>query len=261
MPAWTYEMSPLYLALLMVAAVEAIALSGLFIARRLVLPRLRLNDSTNEAISGTVQAIGVFYGITVGLIAIGVWNTHANASDIVSKEAAAISALYHDSSGYPSPLREQLQSGLRNYTQKLIVEVWPEQKKGRTLDVGTIILKKYQKDLFSFKPADAGEQSLHTETLRAYNVLINERRLRLDAVTGCLSNVMWCVIWIGAALSIGVAYFYQLEDPKVHTLAVAIMAGFLAIVIFMVVINDRPFMGRNGVSPDSYQIILDRDMD
>jgi len=27
-----------------------------------------------------VQAIGVFYGITVGLIAVGVWNTYSNAS-------------------------------------------------------------------------------------------------------------------------------------------------------------------------------------
>lgn len=258
MPTWAYEMSPLYLALLMIAAVEFVSLTGLLLVRRLLLPRLRLHDGVNDAISGTVQAIGVFYGITVGLIAISVWNTHSNASDIVSREASAIASLYRDSSGYPSPLREKLQESLRQYTHNVIGQVWTEQRKGNIVNVNTIVLNNYQKDLFSFKPADAGEQVLQSETLRAFNTLVNERRLRIDAVSGRLSDVMWFVIWVGAALSIGVAYFYRLEDSRVHVLLIALMAGFLAIVIFMIIINDRPFMGQNGVAPDSYQIILDK---
>ena len=258
MPLWVYEISPLYLALLMFMAIELISLAGLFLVRWFVLPHLHLHDGVNDAISGTVQAIGVFYGITVGLIAIGVWTTHSNAADSVSREAAAIGALYRDSSGYPSPQRERLQAGVRDYTHAVIEQAWPEQRKGRILDVGTQILNQYQKDLFTFKPADASEAALHVEALRAYSLLINERRLRIDAVTGQLSTVMWCVIWVGAALSIGVAYLYRLEDAKVHALLVVLMAGFLAMVIFMIVINDRPFMGRNGIAPDSYQLVLDK---
>ena len=34
------------------------------------------------------------------------------------------------------------------------------------------------------------------------------------------------------------------------------MAGFLGLVLFMIVINDRPFTGRNSIRPDSYQVIL-----
>ena len=96
MPMWAYNMSPLELALIMVATIEAVSLIGLFLARRFVLPHLRFHDGINDAISGTVQAIGVFYGITVGLIAVGVWNTHTNAEDVASKEAAAIGALYRE---------------------------------------------------------------------------------------------------------------------------------------------------------------------
>src|SRR5215210_3164432 len=96
MPQWAYEISTLKLALIMVVTVEAVSLIGLHLARRYVLPRLRFHDGVNDAISGTVQAIGVFYGITVGLIAVGVWNTNSNAADLVSKEAAAIGGLYRD---------------------------------------------------------------------------------------------------------------------------------------------------------------------
>src|SRR3981081_1990136 len=118
MPMWAYNMSLLQLALIMVASIEAVSLFGLFLARRFILPHLRFHDGVNDAISGTVQAIGVFYGITVGLIAVGVWNTNSNASDLVSKEAASIGALYRDVSGYPEPQRTKLQSGLRAYTQQ-----------------------------------------------------------------------------------------------------------------------------------------------
>jgi hypothetical protein len=112
MPQWAYEISTLKLALIMVAIVEAVSLIGLLLARRFVLPHLHFHDGINDAISGTVQAIGVFYGITVGLIAVGVWNTNSNASDLVSKEAASIGGMYRDVSGYPEPVRGTLQAGV-----------------------------------------------------------------------------------------------------------------------------------------------------
>jgi len=69
------------------------------------------------------------------------------------------------------------------------------------------------------------------------------------------------VIWVGAAISISVGYFYKIEDPKLHTVLVGLTAAFLGIVLFMVMINDRPFAGDGGVSPASYQLILDKLID
>lgn len=251
-------MSSLSLALIMIVGIEVISLLCLFAARRFVLPRLRYHDGINDAISGTVQSIGVFYGITVGLIAVGVWSTHSTASDLVSKEAASIGGLYRDVGGYPQPVRDELRAKLRNYTETVINQVWPAQQKGEILNVNTHILDDFQATLFAFEPTTTGQTALHGETLRAYNTLIEYRRLRIDAVTGGLSGVMWWVIWIGAAFSIGVAYLYNIEDPKIHAMLVALMAGFLAIVLFMIVINDKPFYGHGSISPDPYRLILER---
>ena len=93
MPIWAYQMSPLLLALMMVTLIETVSLIGLFLTRRFILPHLHFHDGVNDAISGTVQAIGVFYGITVGLIAAGVWTTNSSASDLVSREASSIATL------------------------------------------------------------------------------------------------------------------------------------------------------------------------
>jgi hypothetical protein len=261
MPLWAYEMSPLQLVLLMIVVIEAVSLACLLLVRRFVLPRLRFHDGINDAISGTVQAIGVFYGITVGLIAVGVWNTNSNAADLVSKEAASIAGLYRDVSGYPEPVRDALQSKLRDYTHAVIEQIWPAQKEGRVLSVGVRTLDDFQSTLFTFEPATAGQTALHSETLRAYNTLVEYRRLRIDAVGGGLSFVMWAVIWVGAAISIGVAYFYNIEDPKMHIILVALMAGFLAIVLFMIVINDKPFYGYVSIPADPYKLVLERLME
>jgi hypothetical protein len=261
MPLWAYHMSPLKLALLMIAVIEVISLAALYLSRRYLLPRLQYHDGINDAISGTVQAIGVFYGITVGLIAVGVWNTHSAAGDLVSKEAAAIGGLYRDFGGYPSPLREEMRGKLREYTVFVIDKAWPEQKQGRLGNSGTHILDELQAPLYAFEPTNASQTALHSETLRAYNALIEYRRLRIDAVAGGLSDVMWAVIWVGAAISIWVAYLYRIEDPKIHFILVGLMAGFLAMVLFMIVINDKPLVGYTSIPPDPYKLILERLID
>src|ERR1700749_3787446 len=113
----------------MLFVIEIISLVGLLLARPFVVPRLRYHDGVNDAISGTVQAIGVFYGITVGLIAVAVWNTNSNAAELVSKEAASIGAVYRDVGGYPEPSRGKLREGLREYTVFVIEQAWPAQQK------------------------------------------------------------------------------------------------------------------------------------
>jgi hypothetical protein len=236
---------------------------GLFVTRRLIIPRLHYHDGANDAVSGTVQAIGVFYGITVGLIAVGVWNTHSSASDLVSQEASSIGALYRDLGGYPEPTKTELRSKVREYTVFVIEKAWPAQQVGlgQQVDGGTRIMDELQEELYSFQPRNSGEVALHSETLTAYNKLIDSRRLRIDAVDSGLSSTMWAVIWVGAIISIGVAYFYNILDTKLHVILVALMSGFLAMVLFMITINDRPFFGHVRVSSDPYKLILDRLID
>jgi len=258
MPIWVYQVSPLQSALMIIGFIEIVSIFGLLITRRFVIPRLHYTEGVNDAISGTVQAIGVFYGITVGLIAVGVWNTYSNASDLVSKEAAAIGALYRDVQGYPSPLREQLCTDVRDYTVFVIEQAWPAQKVGRgqTLIAGAHLMDKFQTKLYSFEPANASQSALHGGTLRAYNNLLEYWRLRVDAVSGGLSMVMWAVIWAGAAISIGVAYFFNVSDLKLHVILIALMGGFLGLVLFMIVINDKPFYGYVSIPSDPYKLIL-----
>lgn len=261
MPIWLYEIRPLFAAFTVVLFVETVSLVGLYLTRRFILKRLRYDAEINDAVSGTVQAIGVFYGITVGLIAVGVWNTYSGSAELVSKEAASIASLHRDLGGYPTPVKEDLRGLLKVYTVFTIQKAWPAQQKGQVLDGGSAILDAFQSKLFTFEPQTEGQNALHRETLAGYNKLLDHRRQRVDAVNSGLSGIMWAVIWVGAVISIGVAYFFHIEDPKIHAILIALMAGFLAMVLFMIIVNDRPFYGTVSISAEPYQMVIERVLD
>ncbi len=261
MPIWLYQINALQTALVMIVLAEFLSMLGLFFARRFIVPRFRYSDGINDAISGTVQAIGVFYGVTVGLIAVAVWNTNTSSSDLVSREAVAISALYRDVSGYPEPFRTQLRGQLRNYTVYVIERAWPAQMKGQVSDEGTQLLDEFQAIIHSFEPKTTGQSAIHSEALSAYNRLLEYRRLRLDAVGNGLSSLMWAVIWIGAGISVGVAYLFRVEDWRLHAVLIALIAGFLALVLTMIIINDKPFFGPMSIKSDPYKLVLERVID
>jgi len=257
MLAWAYNVPSWMLALRIIFFFEVVSLSGLYLARRFLLPRLRLHDGVNDAVGGTLSAIGVFYGITVGLIAVGVWNNYANASALATQEAATIGTLYRDVSSYPDPARSELQAKLKEYTIGVVEQDWPAHRAGQVSTVGTRLLTEFQTRLMAFEPTTDGQRVLHAQTFSTFNQLVEDRRLRVDAVASSLSSVMWFVIWIGAAISIVTGYFFYFQDARLHAILVGLMAGFLAIVVFLIIANDRPFMGETGIAPSAYRIILD----
>jgi hypothetical protein len=234
------------------------ALGGLLLVRRRVLPRLRIRAEDSEFTGAMMQCVMVFYGLAVALIAVSVSQTYSDASKIVSGEASALNALYRDVSSYPEPIRIDLQQALREYTEQVIHGAWPLQRRGQTPTAGFAHMSRFQAVLDKFEPTTEGQKILHAETLRAYNLLIQARRLRLDAATTNLPTVMWGVIVAGAFISLGAAFFFKVEDVRLHGILVTLLATFMGLVIFMILALDRPFRGDLGLGSQPYQLIYDQ---
>jgi len=100
-----------------IAVLCLFALTGMIVVRRLVLPRLRVDQGDSEFSGAMLQSIMVFYGLAVALIAVSVWQTYSDTSRIVSSEAISLAAFYRDVSSYPEPVRPTLQNQLRDYVR------------------------------------------------------------------------------------------------------------------------------------------------
>jgi len=234
------------------------AVAGLLVVRRRVLQRLHIQLADSEFSGAMLQSVMVFYGLAVALIAVSVWQTYSDVSKIVSGEASSLNALYRDVSSYPEPIRLDLQKELRDYTDQVIHQAWPLQRRGQIPTAGVEHMSRFQAVLDKFEPATEGQKLLHGETLRAYNLMIQARRLRLDAVGTGLPAVMWAVVVAGAFIGLSASFFFKVEDARLHGIQVLLLATFIGLVIFMIFALDRPFRGDLGLRPDAYQLILDQ---
>lgn len=232
-------------------------IGGLLLVRRCVLVRLRIRVEDSEFSGAMMQCVMVFYGLAVALIAVTVFQTYSDVSKIISGEASALNAIYRDVSSYPEPIRLDLQRELREYTEYVIHDAWPLQRRGKVPTGGFEHMTRFQAVLDKFEPATEGQKLLHGETLRAYNLLIQARRMRLDAASTALPAVMWGVIIAGAFISLSTSFFYKVEDARLHGILVTLLAIFMGLVIFMIFALDRPFQGDLGLGPEPYQLIYD----
>lgn len=234
------------------------AVIGLVLARRFVLPRLRIRIEDSEYAGGMLQSIMVFYGLAVALMAVSVSQTYSDVSKIISGEAINLGSLYRDVSGYPEPIRARLQDELRDYTDQVIHGAWPLMAQGKVPTAGVEYMNRFQTILIAFEPGTEGQKLLHGETLRAYNQMIQARRLRVDAVNTGLPAVMWIVIIVGAFIGLSASFFFKVEDARVQGIQALLLATFIGLVIFMIFALDRPFRGDLALGPGPYQLIYDQ---
>ncbi|HEX5703574.1 MAG TPA: DUF4239 domain-containing protein [Pyrinomonadaceae bacterium] len=250
---------PLWIAgTVIIATLCLFAVGGSLLVRRLVLPRLRVDAGDSEFTGAMLQSVMVFYGLAVALIAVTVFQTYSDTQKVVTGEATALNALYRDVTSYPDPSRTELQKGLRDYNRYVIDEAWPLQQQGKVPGGGIEHMTRFQVALTKFEPATEGQKLLHGETLRAYNTLIQARRMRLDAVSTGLPKVMWAVVIVGAFISLSACFFFKVEDARLHILEVLLLAIFIGLVIFMILSLDRPFRGDLGIGADPYTLVYDQ---
>jgi hypothetical protein len=210
----------------------------------------------NAVVGNTVSAFSVFYGLLIGLISVGVYQTYSNLGDNVAREASIVAALYRDFSVYDPPASEELQEALRAYVRTTIDVDWPAQQQGVVPPAGSKKVTTLYTKLAHYEPQRISQQILHAEVLREFNTFIEVRRTRLANVTTGIPGVLWYVVLIGGALNILLFWMFDMRFI-VHILLGGLFAFFLGVMIFIIVALDVPFRGAVSVGPDPLEAVYD----
>jgi hypothetical protein len=208
----------------------------------------------NDMVGFALSSFSVLYGLLVGLIAVAAYQNFGNVTDIVTKEASSLAAMYRDLSGYPEPIRGRLQEGLRGYTRNEIDRDWPQQQRGVIPSEGTHRLQQFMDDLLTFRPAEKSEEIVYAETLRQLNNFMDLRRSRLNNVTLGIPSVLWWVVGIGALISVLLIAMLDMEI-HVHLILGGALSSFLGLVIFLIAAMDNPFRGQVSVTPEAFESV------
>ena len=202
------------------------------------------------------SAILGIYAIAVGLVAVATWGNSSEASSVASREAAAIGALFRDVSGYPNPIRGDLQGIVRDYTRNVVETEWPLQQTGEIPSSGGVILDRREKRLYAFEPATEGQQAVHAEGLDSFNQVVEARRQRLEAVDYAVPATLWGVVLAGAAIAIIASFVFNIESFQVHALMTCLLAAMIGLLVFFILVTDHPYHGPSGVRPEAYQLVM-----
>jgi hypothetical protein len=196
----------------------------------------------------------VLYGLLVGLLAVAAYQNFSSVSDIVTKEASSLGALFRNLRSYPQPSKGRLGDELRDYTRNVIDKSWPEQQRGIVPKEESHLMAKFIDDLLSFEPSNKSEEILHGEALHRLNSVIELQRSRLANVTSGIPTVFWWVVVIGAVIFVVLLAMLGMEI-HVHLILGAAVSLFLGLVIFLIAAMDNPFRGEVSVGPDAFEAI------
>lgn len=251
---WMYDYPTWAMGLLFAFGAMGLSVGGMFLVRPAIHRWIHGRDKTNEMVSLNIASFSVFYGILLGLVAVGVYANYSSTADIVDREASSLAALYSDTSSLPEPYRTKLLSDLRDYAKETIEKDWPTQTRGFVPTGGTDRLNTYQKDLSAFHPTERADAIAYAQAFGQFEKLVEARSTRLARVKFGIPDILWWVLGIGATLTIGIIWMLDMEI-HVHGILTAVLSLFLGIVIFLIADMDRPFRGNAFVGPDSYELV------
>jgi ABC-type multidrug transport system fused ATPase/permease subunit len=251
---WIYAYPSLYIGALF--AVVSVAVTGLsiLVVRRFFHPWIHTDERANDMVGFALSSFAVLYGLLVGLLAVAAYQNFSSVSDIVTKEASSVGALFRDLRSYPQPRKGRLRDELRDYTRNVIDKSWPEQQRGIVPKEESHLMAKFIDDLLSFEPSNKSEEILHGEALHRLNSVIELQRSRLANVTTGIPTVFWWVVVIGAVIFVVLLAMLGMEI-HVHLILGAAVSLFLGLVIFLIAAMDNPFRGEVSVGPDAFEAI------
>jgi hypothetical protein len=252
--SWLYPVPPFLFFLLVVCIIAALSVFGFLSVRKRVERWLGKPPAQNAVISYYIHATGVVYGITLGLITVGVWENYNHVNVRVEEEAATLASVYRDVNSYPEPYKGQLTGELKTYTRYVIDEAWPQQEKGIIPSGGVDLMQGFQKTLFGFEPTTEGQKIIHASALHNYNDYILLRRLRLQNVTKGVSVMIWWVILFGGLVNLILSWLFVVTHKSLHILMNALLGALLGALVFLIIVLDFPFRGWFKVSSEPFEV-------
>ena len=249
---WIYNNPTWLWGSLLVALFTGVACCGLLVVDRFV--HVSLRKAHNDLAGFTIAIVSVLYAVLLAFIAIATWEAFIQASQTVENESGYAGGMYLDTAGLPEAKGQEIRNALAKYVSVVVTVEWPIQRQGNTPDQGWEPLRDLADAIATIHPQTSGQAVIEAELLKSWNELYDARSARLSAVQGHIPGIIWCIVFVGAAITTAYTYFFGFENFGMHLAMTATVAATLALVIVMIVALDWPFRGEISVSSEPFII-------
>jgi len=216
---------------------------------------LRPEKDTNDVIGYYFSIIGTIYGVLLSFILVQAWNGFAAAESYVELEASSLGQVMRLSQGLPQTSRASLRQAVGQYAEAMVNEEWPAMQRGETSTSGTRFAAGIWRAVSAVRPVTNSEGAYLGKTLDSMNDFSNARRMRQLKSRQSLPNIMWLVLWAGAAITIGFSCIFGVQRTHMHVLKLVGLTTMIALVLYAIWEIDGAFSGDVVVSSRAFSVL------
>lgn len=246
-PDILYSLPPAGTFLIVLAAVGAVALLIQAVFR---LPRIREASAGLAKLNTAVGSVsGAVFGLSMTFLANAVWTIEDQARESVNAEARAIRVMDIYMESMAKPERDGIAGLLEDYGLAVSAEWDGMADTGSSPQAEQALRNVYASVIKGFA---AGEQNrmLQQRLLGALDSLSIARQQRLSLAQNFVSGSQWLLVTgLGVVLLIVMAASHA-EFRIAFPVAVASVALAISILLFVIILHDRPFIGYAALTPE-----------
>ena len=236
--------------LLFMVALPAFAVGGALFVRRTVGADVLAHH--NDVAGFIYAVVGVVYAVLLGFTAIIVWEQFRNAQERVEHEANALADLYRDSQVFPPEVHDAVGFHARAYARLVVEKEWPAMAEGESSSEAWGEFNELWRTYHEYKPSDEYQRLWYAESLQRLNSLADSRRDRLLSMQSGLPTVMWAVLLVGGAITIGFTFMFGTRHARAQATMTACLALIIGVVLLAIFALHEPFTGITRVDPEPF---------
>lgn len=199
--------------------------------------------------TGVVSVSGAVFGLSMTFLANAVWNTQDQARDTVNAEARAIRVMdvYMDS--LTAPARDGLSALLADYGHAVARE-WEEMgTDGEDMAAEHALRNLYAAVIKGLAEGDQN-RTLQQRLLPALDAISAARQQRLSIAQNYVSGSQWLLVTGLALVLLCMVGGSHADFPLARRASLAGLAFAISILLFVIVLHDRPFIGYDALTPE-----------
>lgn len=207
----------------------------------------------NDLIGWQLSILGTTYAVIIGFMLYTVWTDFGTASMNADAEANAIVNIHRLAGGLPLVQQVAMRQLAEDYVDSVITRGWSAMSRGQVSTESNEISRKMWHTLMSIQSPTPTQITAEDHALYELSTLTEHRQMRQLEVTSKLPSILWCVLFVGGALTIFSACLFGQENSVLHAVQVFAFSFLIALVLVAIADIDRPFQGTVHVSDAAFR--------
>ncbi len=252
MPLFLYDLSNGVLGALFAVGWMTAGVGGQAVFQRLC--GVSFSETDKSLATAVLAVIATINSLLLAFTAVAVWEAYSEATRAVSGEASAMGELGRDLATFGTPPALQARERLKDYAEVVIEQEWPAMRREEQSTLARHAFDRMFRTVGELQPTTPREVALMPEIWARTNELVKLRRDRLGTVKDQVPETLWTVVFLGTLLTL--LPTYVLPRSRFSQSAIAMLSLSTGLMFFFIVAMDRPFAGKESVSPEPFESML-----